>query len=153
MPLAYFRDVKVQQAGARTIITYRQSEMDRMGDREPAPDDRISLETTYTYERGSITRTDVYTPARKLEVKGIELAFGSFSSSPTTNGLTTRFANGAVEEFSVKGLDRCESAAAAGDKRYQAPNGPMSSKVTCTRGAFDFERPLALSWRLRYRPE
>jgi hypothetical protein len=153
MPLAYIRDVKVEQSGARTIITYRQSEMDRMGNEAPAPDDRITLKTTYTYERGLITRTDVYAPARKLEVKGIDLAFGSFSSNPTTSGTTTRFANGAVEEFSVKGLDRCESASAVGDKHYQSPNGPMASKVTCTRAAFDFERPLTLSWRLRYRPE
>jgi hypothetical protein len=95
----------------------------------------------------------VYSPARKLAVKGIDLAFGSFSSNPTTKGLTTRFTNGAVEEFSVKGLDRCESTSAAGDKHYQSPNGPMASKVTCTRAAFDFERPLTLSWRLRYKPE
>ena len=153
MPLAYFRDVKVNQAGGRTTITYRQSEMDRMGGDAPAPDDRISLQTTYTYERGLITRTDVYTPSRKLEVKGIDLAFGSFSSNPATDALTTRFANGAVEEFSVKGLDRCESAPVAGDQRYQAPYGSMASRVTCTRAAFDFERPLTLSWRLRYRPE
>jgi hypothetical protein len=153
MPLAYFRDVKVEQAGGRTTITYRQSELDRMGEDTPVKDDRISLQTTYTYERGSITRTDVYTPGRKLAVKGIDLAFGSFSSNPTTRGLTTRFANGAVEEFSVKGLERCESAPAAGDQRYQAPYGPMASKVTCTRAAFDFERPLTLSWRLKYKPE
>jgi hypothetical protein len=153
MPLAYFRDVKVEQAGKRTTITYRQSEMDRMGDDAPAPDDRITLKTTYTYEPGLITRTDVYTPARTLAVKGIDLAFGSFSSNPTTSGLTTRFANGAVQEFSVKGLDRCESAPSAGDKHYQAPEGPMASKVTCSRAAFDFERPLTLSWRLRYRAE
>jgi hypothetical protein len=153
MPLAYFRDVKVEQGGGRTVVTYRQTEMDRMGQDAPVPDDRIALKTTYTYERGLITRADVYTPTRKLAVKGIDLAFGSFSSNPTTHGLTTRFANGAVQEFSVKGLDRCESAPAAGDKHYQSPNGPMASKVTCTRGTFDFERPLTLSWRLRYRPE
>jgi hypothetical protein len=153
MPLAYFRDVKVNQQGERTTITYRQSEMDRMGDEAPVADDRMTLKTTYTYEPGLITRTDVYTPARKLAVKGIELAFGSFSSNPTTSGLTTRFSNGAVQEFAVKGLDRCESGSAVGDKHYQAPNGPMASKVTCSRAAFDFGRPLTLSWRLRYRPE
>ncbi len=153
MPLAYIRDVQVEQSAGRTTIKYRQSEMDRTGDDAPAPDDRITLQTTYTYERGLITRTDVYTPARKLEVKGIDLAFGSFSSTPTTRGLTTSFANGAVEEFSVKGLERCVSASAIGDEHYQSPNGPMASKVTCSRAAFAFERPLTLSWRLRYKPE
>jgi hypothetical protein len=153
MPLAYFRDVKVDEKGGRTTITYRQTELDRMSGHAPVADDRISVKTTYTFERGLITRTDVYTPARKLAVKAIDLAFGSFSANPSTAGLTTRFANGAVQEFSVKGLDRCESAAAAGDKRYQAPYGPMASKVTCNSPAFDFVRPLTLSWRLKYRPE
>ncbi|MET0533377.1 MAG: hypothetical protein ABW171_04055 [Steroidobacter sp.] len=153
MPLAYFRDVKVEEKGGRTTISYRQSELDRMGGDSPVKDDRLTLRTTYTFERGLITRTDVYTPARKLAVKGIDLAFGSFSANPSTNGLTTRFGNGAVEEFSIKGLDRCESASAAGDTRYQAPYGPMASKVVCSSAAFDFESPLTLSWRIKYRPE
>lgn len=153
MPLAYFRDVKVDQLGARTTVTYRQSEMDRLGGDAPVADDRIAVKTTYTFERGLITRTDVYTPARKLVVTGVDLAFGSFSSQPTTSGLTTRFGSGAVEEFSIKGLESCKSASAVGDEHYQTPNGPMASKVICSRAAFDFERPLTLSWRLRYRAE
>ena len=86
-------------------------------------------------------------------MQGIDLAFGSFSANPATSGLTTRFGQGAVEEFSVKGWDRCESAAAMGDKQYHAPYGAMASKVTCSRAAFDFDRPLTLSWRIKYQPE
>lgn len=150
MPLAYFRDVKVEEGENRTVVTYRQSEMDRMGSKEPIADDRMSVTTTYTFERGLITRTDVYTPARKLAVKGITMAFGSFSSQPTTTGVKTRFASGAVQEFSVTGFDGCTSEAVLGNTRYEVPNGPMASAVVCKRGEFELSRPLTVSWKLRY---
>lgn len=127
--------------------------MDRMGDDEPVPDDRISVKTTYAFERGDIKRTDVYTPSRKFAMKGITMSFGSFSSEPATNGLTTKFPRGDLEEFSVSGMDKCESAPAAGDVRYLSTTGPMASKVVCSRGAFELSRPITLSWRIRYQPQ
>ncbi len=39
MPLAFFRDIKVDAKGNRTVISYRQSEMDRMGANRPIADD------------------------------------------------------------------------------------------------------------------
>ncbi len=153
MPLAYFQDVKVQEQEGRTVITYRQNEMDRMGGNAPAPDDRISVRTTYTFEPGLITRSDEYIPSRTLVMKGITLAFGTFSSGATTSGSTTKFARGDIEEFSVSGLDRCESASALDDPRYRAATGAMATKLVCKRLASDFSQPLTLSWSLRYRVE
>ncbi len=151
MPLAYFRDVKVEEGARRTVVNYRQSEMDRMAGDAPIADDRLSVSTKYTFEPGVITRTDVYTPTRRLAVKGIEIAFGSFSPDATTTGLSTRFASGGVQEFSVTGLDSCESAPALEDPDFRTPASPMSSKVVCKRGSIDLRRPLTLTWRLRYR--
>jgi hypothetical protein len=150
MPLAYFRDIKVEEGDRRTVVTYRQSEMDRMGGRAPVADTRISVTTTYTFEPGVISRTDVYTPTGKLAVKGIVLALGSLSNAPVTTGLTTRFGTGELREFSVSGLDSCESGSALADADYQTTTGPMASKVVCSRAAFDLQRPITISWRLRY---
>lgn len=150
MPLAYFRDIKVEEGDRRTVVTYRQSEMDRMGGRAPVADTRISVSTTYTFEPGVISRTDVYTPTGKLAVKGIALALGSLSNAPVTTGLTTRFGTGELREFSVSGLDSCESGSALADADYQTTTGPMASKVVCSRAAFDLQRPITISWRLRY---
>jgi hypothetical protein len=150
MPLAYFRDVKVDEGAGRTVVTYRQEEMDRMGGDAPVADSRISVSTTYTFEPGVISRTDVYTPKQKLAVKGMGMAFGTFSPGPTTQGLTTRFATGGIREFSVAGLDSCESGAASEDASYRTSNGPMASKVVCRRGPMELQRPLTVSWRIRY---
>lgn len=153
MPLAYFRNIEVKEEGRRTLVSYRQSELDRMGEAAPLADDRISVATTYTFEPGLITRTDVYTPRKPVAVKGIAMAFGSFSSDPVTTGLATRFSQGRVREFQVQGLDACQSASALGDADYETPTGPLASKVACTRKAFTMTRPVTISWQLRYRPD
>ena len=60
MPLAFFRDVKVEQSGPRTTVSWRQTEMDRMGSRDAVADGRLQVETRYVFEPGVITRTDTY---------------------------------------------------------------------------------------------
>jgi hypothetical protein len=153
MPLAYFRDIKVTAAGRRTQITYRQSELDRMGGELPVADDRISVTTTYVFEPGLISRTDVYTPRQAVAVQAVAMTFGSFSTAPRTTALTTRFSAGLVREFQVSGFDTCQSGSALGDRRYESPTGPLASKVTCSRATFTMDRPVILSWKLRYRTQ
>lgn len=153
MPLAYFRDIKVTAAGRRTQITYRQNELDRMGGELPVADDRISVTTTYVFEPGLISRTDVYTPRQAVAVQGVAMTFGSFSKAPSTTALTTSFSEGPVREFQVSGFDACQSGPALGDRRYESPTGPLASKVTCARAAFTMNRPVTFSWRLRYRTQ
>jgi hypothetical protein len=153
MPLAFFRDIKVDAQGNRTVISYRQSEMDRMSTHRPIADDRITVSTTYAFEPGTIVRTDVYTPKQKVAVARVVLELASFSEAPSTDGLVTRFGHGAVRDFQVTGLQSCESAAVAGDVRYQTPTGSFASKVRCTRTAFTLQQPLTISWRLRYQAE
>jgi hypothetical protein len=153
MPLAFFRDIKVDAQNERTVVSYRQSEMDRMGTHRPIADDRISVRTTYSFEPGMIVRTDVYTPKRAVAVDQVVLELASFSEAPSTAGLVTRFGDGVVRDFEVTGLQSCESAAVPGDARYQTSTGPFASKVRCTRAAFKLQQPLTISWRLHYQPE
>lgn len=153
MPLAYFRDVNVKESGRRTQVSYRQDELDRMGGKGPVPDDRISVSTTYVFEPGSITRTDVYTAGKPVALKGIAMALGSYSAGPATTGLTTRFSTGRLREFQVSGFDACQSGPVTGDPHFQTPTGPLASKVICTRGALTMERPITISWKLRYQPD
>jgi hypothetical protein len=153
MPLAYFRDVRISRQGQRTQVTYRQSELDRLGEEAPRPDDRLSVHTTYIFEPGSITRTDVYSAKRPVEIEGVTLAFGSFSAGATASGLTTRFAEGRVETFQAVGFDECKAAAASGDRNYRTPAGSFASKTECTRKPFTMTRPLTLGWKIRYSPQ
>lgn len=152
MPLAFFRDIKVDANGRRTEVSYRQSEMDRMGSIGPIADDRVSVATTYSFEPGTIVRTDVYTPKQGVSVDRVVMEFASFSEPAFTEDLVTRFANGSIREFQVTGFDACESDAVAGDERYRVSTGSFATTIRCTRNAFTFAAPLTLSWRLRYQP-
>ena len=69
MPLAYFRDVKVEQSGPRTTVSWRQTEMDRMGSRDAVSDGRLQVETRYVFEPGVITRTDTYRANTPLDIR------------------------------------------------------------------------------------
>ena len=150
MPLAYFRDVRISERGASTQISYRQSELDRMGGEAPVGDDRISVTTTYAFAPGSITRTDTYTPRQSVAVKRVAMAFGTFSLEPSQSALTTRFATGAITSFEVSGFDECKAGATAESPDYRTPTGPFKSKVLCTRGAFTLSQPITLRWRIQY---
>src|SRR5258708_13592227 len=78
MPLAFIQDVKVTHQGRKTTVIYRQSELDRMGGEAPIADDRLSLVSTYVFETGHITRTDVYTPKLPLAIAATRPDFATF---------------------------------------------------------------------------
>ncbi len=105
-PLAYARNVKVNEQGARTVVTYEQDQLDRLGKDAPIADDRFSVKTTYVLEPGKIRRTDVFTPKAGQAIKAVDLSFAGFSSAPSTKGGATTYGQGDVER---KELSRNES--------------------------------------------
>lgn len=151
MPLAYMRDVAVANQGAKTIVTYRQSELNRIGSRGPLPDTRLSVSTRYEFERGKIRRTDVFTPTSPINVQDIVIAFGTFSQTPRTRSGVTVFATGAVERFAVTGLLNCVSGPTNGDVNYNTSIGAFKSKVVCASGPSQIARPFTISWELSYK--
>lgn len=151
MPLAYFRNATVEERGARTLVRFDQTELDRMGDKGPRPDKRFSVATRYEFAPGLIRRTDVFTPTAPVNVSGITMAFGTFSAKPSGGPTRFRFGEGAVTRFAVQGLDGCEAAPAADDVEFHGPNGAMTTKVVCTAGARTASAPFTVAWELRYR--
>jgi hypothetical protein len=151
MPLAFIRDVTVNAVEGATTVTYRQSEMDRMGASAPVADDRLAVTTTYTLESNRITRRDVFTPRVPLDLASIRLEFAGFSRDPSQDGMTTHFAAGSITAFSVEGLDRCSSRALDHEHDYESDTGAMTSLVTCTTGALRLDRPRAIGWTIAYR--
>lgn len=151
MPLAYFKDVKVEAKGAKTRVSWRQDALDKMGQRAPVADRRVSVVTTYVLEPGGITRTDVFTPTPGVKVKDVELQFGSFSSGAKQAGTTTAFADGAVRRFAVQGLKSCQSGPTGQDKEYRSATGAMTTKVVCHGAPTDPATPFKITWRLDYR--
>jgi hypothetical protein len=151
MPLAFIRDATVDLRGSTTTLTYRQSQMDRMGKAAPVGDDRLAVTTTYTLEANRISRRDVFVPKQPLDVSSIRLEFASFSTNAQTSTLTTVFGNGAVTSFQASGMKSCQSRALNHDHDYESDTGAMTSLVVCSSGSFTIKDPLTITWSISYR--
>lgn len=151
-PLAYFKDAKVVTRGKRTVVTYRQDELDRLGADRPAPDPRLKVETEYVLEPGRMTRTDRYTPTAPVRIAGAKLSFGTYSSGGQVQGGRIRFKTGDVREVRVEGLDACRIAPAA-EAVHRTPVGPLSSVVDCEAGPRLAEEPFTVRWTMSYLPQ
>ena len=154
MPLAYMRDVSVTSHGNRTRITYRQTELDRLGAEAPVADDRLAVATTYVFEPTRITRTDVYTPKESLELQETELDFGTFSQLTHLAGQAAghrfQFSDGAIDSFEISGLDGCQAAAIEDDPDFESDEGAMRAKVVCTSATRTVRAPFKISWTLNF---
>jgi hypothetical protein len=151
LPTAWIKDIRTTQKDQRYTISYRQDELDRLGKGTPQKGSRIKLKTEYTLEPGRVVRKDTYLPQGEQAVQRVSLEFGSFSSAATASGKTVRFGEGDVYEFSVSGLEGCTVAPTAGDDAWKAPYGPMQSVVSCASGSFTMNKPLTITWTMRYR--
>jgi hypothetical protein len=150
MPLSFIRAVDIATQQDRTTVRYRQTHLDRLGGESPVADDRLSLASTYVFEPGRITRTDIYTPKRDVDIEGIELDFGSFSDLSAVGKNSVSFSNGAIDEFKVSGFDGCEAQAIHDDPEFESDEGPMAAKVICTHGPRIAREPFTISWTLMY---
>jgi hypothetical protein len=151
MPLAFIRDAVVEQRGSTTTVSYRQSQVDRMGNAVPVGDDRLSVTTTYTLEPGRLRRKDVFVAKQPIDVAAILIEFAGFSTDPRTSGSTTVFGSGAVTSFQVNGLDACQARSLDRDHDYESDTGAMTSLVTCTSGPFILEGQRTMTWSMSYR--
>jgi len=151
MPLAFIEDATVDVRGSTTTMTYRQSQMDRLGKAVPVGDNRLAVTTTYTLEPNRLSRTDVFVPKQPLDIAMIRMEFAGFSTNARTSDTTTVFANGAVTSFQVHGLDTCQARALDRDHDYESDGGAMTSLVVCSSGSFTAKEPLTITWSILYR--
>jgi hypothetical protein len=147
---AFMKNIQAGDADGGHRVTYRQDALTKLGKNVPVKDTRIAVDTAYTLRHGVITRTDTYTPAAPLDVAGVSLEFASFSSGATVDGKTIVFRDGAVRAFSVDGLAACSADDVTGSEAWRAPYGPMATLAACRTGAFTFDKPLKISWTIRY---
>jgi len=151
MPLAFIQDAHVELRGSTTTVTYRQSQMDRMGKAAPVGDDRLAVTTTYTLEPNRLSRKDVFVPKQPLDITAIRMEFAGFSTNARTFGNTTMFGSGAVTSFQVDGLDACAARTLDRDHDYESDTGAMTSLVACSSGSSTVTGPLTIAWSISYR--
>jgi len=151
-PLAFFRRVEVKGRGGATRVTWRQTELDRLGQSGPVADGRLTVRTTYAFAPGRIVRTDVFSPASgAVDLQAIDLEFGSYSSGAAVTGGLASFARGDVTSFKVEGLDGCVSAPFAAPQDGDTPVGPFASRIVCASGPRRLTGPFLIRWTLTYR--
>ncbi|MGA0544070.1 hypothetical protein ACO2Q1_02215 [Brevundimonas sp. VNH65] len=148
MPLAFFEDADVTTEGDRTVVTYRQSAVDRMGGAAPAADDRVAFETRYVLEPGRITRTDRITPRRDIRIVATDMTFASFSEDPTVSEGAATYAAGEVARFGWRGM-ACREVA-PDPAIHVTPVGGHRSVLDCGAAATQ-PGPFTLEWRLEFR--
>jgi hypothetical protein len=149
-PLVYFQHVKVTERGDRTVITFEQSHLDKLGTQSPVPDDRISVSSTYVFEPGRITRTDIYTPHGAILLKSLRMEFATYSDAASQQGESTFFGHGMVRKFTARGFEHCGVAPIQDDVAYHTPSGPYSSRVACESPERTLQGALKLGWTLSY---
>jgi hypothetical protein len=130
-------------------VTYRQSELDRLGGDSPIPDDRLSSATSYVFDKGRITRTDVYTPKGALDIASIRLDFASFSRLLSNTPLDVHL-SGAITDFKVEGMDACVAESIQDEPEYESDLGPFITRIVCSGGPRKANSPFTISWSLTY---
>lgn len=148
MPLAWFRNVEVELDGLRTIVTFEQSEWDRMGEVAPRRDDRLSVRTRYVLEPGVISRSDTIQAAAGVEIRHIDLDFASFSQAPALTSEGVLFGAGEVRSFVATGLSCIPGP--PDPLHHATPTGPFNTYVECDAGAGGPVREIG--WRIEMRP-
>lgn len=147
---AFIKHIQTKQDGSALTLSYVQPELDRLGASGPIKDARMSVETKYSFDSGTITRTDTYTPAAPLEGVRIDMEFASFSEGCLLEGDTARFTDGAVHEFAATGFSTFQLDTVEANELYRGPMGQMKSRVTCSSGPMTLNEPFSLAWTLRY---
>lgn len=146
-PLAWFRNVKIETRGERTVVTWRQDLMDRMGGPAPERDARASVETRVEFAPGSVARSDIVRLAPGEAPARIALQFPSFSRGVEPAGDGFDFREGEVARFEASGL-ACQTAEP--DPRvHRSPVGAFNTVVACEGPA---GRETAVGWRILFRP-
>jgi hypothetical protein len=147
MPLVYMKDIVLKGS----TLSFRQEAFDRLGGNTPVRDMRLSSEVRYELGAGSIRRSETYRVAAPLEVNRVSFEFGSFSEQPRVDGTRIQFGTGEVTELHVEGLQTCDAQPVVADSVYKASHGPMKTVVRCYSEKLTLDKPMTISWTLRYK--
>ena len=150
MPLAWFKDVRVATRGPVTEVTWRQDALDRMGGDDAIADARAAIVTRYRLAPGGITRTDTLSVKGSAKIARIDMAFASFSSSPTVRSAgEITFGTGEVSRFKTHGYGGCNVGDVA-KQPYRSTTGAFRSLVECGVAMKKPTGSVELNWSLSY---
>lgn len=143
-PTSFFEDVTVTEEGDRTIVTVRQTTLNRMAGDAPEPDARVRIETRYEFAPGEISRTDRIAPADGVAIQRIDTQFATFSNAAGRRGASFVFGGGEITAFDALGMN-CEQGSLDLDV-HRTPVGAHRSVLTCNAAPGPGEA--IVGWRL-----
>ncbi len=156
-PLSFFKTIRTEEEGSKLIVRIKQVELDRVKlsdgywrERIPKPENRISVETTYVFDSGSMTRTDYITPNKPLKNVTFSMEFAGFSTDAVVNGNTVNYGDGVVQSFETNGYQNITVEPIEMSTKYASPVGAMSSLVKVSSKLDNFSEPITVSWTLNY---
>lgn len=147
-PTSYFEDVTVTVDGARTVITLRQTALNRMGQDAPEPDARVQIETRYEFAPGEVSRSDRIMPAAGVVVRSVDMDFATFSSAVEQRGSEFVFDEGEVSGFAASGMT-CRSGV-PDPEVHRTPVGAHQTLLSCR--APSTSDPFVVAWRMTLLP-
>ncbi|WP_406684024.1 hypothetical protein N1F78_15220 [Seonamhaeicola sp. MEBiC1930] len=158
-PLSYFRNIRTKQNSSEFFLDYHQEELDRIGSnkkgedysRNPSPDDRFSIETSYYFNSGVITRTDIITPKEPLKNVQLTMEFAGFSKDAVIKGNKVIYGDGKVTSFETSGYQNITVETHDMSPKYASPTGAMNTVVKVSSKLEDFSEPITVSWTLKYK--
>lgn len=158
-PLCFFKNITTEQNDSEYIVRFHQDELDKvmLGEgtknynSQPTPDGRFSIETTYRFDSGIITRTDRITPLEPIKNMTLSMEFAGFSKDATVNGSKVTYGNGIVTSFETTGYQKTIEESYSMNPKYSSPTGPMSTVVKVSSKLEDLTEPIIVSWTLKYR--
>jgi hypothetical protein len=150
---SFLKNIKTEEHGQALTLMYHQDELNRLGETGTIKDDRLAVKTTYTFDSGVMTRTDVYTPSAPLKNVKIDMEFASFGEDVARTDKGFAFAVGDALTFEAEGFTRMSSESVDTSETYRTPMGQMKTVLRCERDEASFSAPITLRWQIRYRPQ
>ena len=168
-PLAYFKNITGAEdpAHGRYTVRYHQDELAKLtpplSSVAPQPDRRIQVDTTYTFEPGTMTRSDRYTAsaanAGPVSIASITMMLGTYSIGGVVDGGKVSFGHSgdprhdALRSIEVIGMGVATvEAVTPQDTIYNTNNGPLASVVTWATppAALEPNQSITIRWTLSY---
>lgn len=151
LPTSFIQDLRTWQDGEEQVLSYRQPGLNRVGERQPRLDTRVTLLTEYRFGPGYIRRSDLLQPAAPLQLASLSLDFACVSFGAHATGLAVDFDHGVVGRFEAEGFERLALHEPAGAELRPLTSGPAHTHLHFSGTATEMAAPLSLRWTLSYR--
>ncbi|WP_431051202.1 hypothetical protein [Roseateles sp. L2-2] len=155
LPTSFIQEIKTWHEGDEQVISYRQPGLNRVGERGPVLDTRVTLTTEYRFGPGRISRLDVLHPDPSAEIASLSLAFACFSSGARTGnvggGFGVDFDDGGIARFEAQGYDVLDVQEPPARGLEGLTSGPARTHLQFSGTTSQKVASLQVRWTLSYR--